>query len=55
MAVCRLCDPGHICEWAIDAEQRLLVDENRPLEVRIEHVLLIVVDEDIVSDEAVKG
>ena len=55
MAVCRMCDPDHICEWAIGAEQRLFVDENRPLEVRIGPLMLVVIDEDIVRDEAVEG
>lgn len=57
MAACRLCDPDHVCEWAIEAEQRLIVDGKMGLvHVQIELVLLVVVDEDInMSDEAVKG
>ena len=55
MAVCRLCDPDHICEEAIEAEQRVLVDENRRFDVRIELVSLVVVDEYNVSDESSQG
>ena len=39
MAVCRLCDPDHTGKWAIEAEQRALVDENRRLDVQIDLVL----------------
>ena len=44
MAVCRPCEPDHIGEWAIEAKQRVLVDENRRLDVQIDLVLLVVVD-----------
>ena len=52
MVAFRLCNPDHVCGWAIEVEQSLIVDGKRRLDVQIELVLLVVVDEDInVSDD----